>query len=122
MAEQEQGRGAVSTEHTRERRVVVKAPVSFEGKSGTGKGTLFNLSLGGCALESIAGVDMDATIKLSLHIPTDKKPVTVGRAKVTWTAGNDVGVEFLNMNETGKTRLRNYLDRLLKNPSLTKKS
>ena len=122
MAEQEKGRGAVAVEHTRERRVVVKAPVSFEGKSGTGKGTTFNLSINGCALESIAGVKMDATIKLNLHIPTDKKPVKVGRAKVTWTAGNDVGVEFLNMNETGKTRLRNYLDQLLKSVPPTNKS
>ena len=105
--------------HERERRVVVKAPVSFEGKAGTGRGTVFNLSLGGCALESGASVDMDATIKLSLHISTDKKPVTVGRAKVTWTAGNDVGVEFLDMNETGKTRLRNYLDKLLKDTPQT---
>jgi hypothetical protein len=122
MAEQEKGRGAVAVEHTRERRVVVKAPVSFEGKSGTGRGTTFNLSLSGCALESRAGVKMDATIKLNLHIPTDKKPVKVVRAKVTWTAGNDVGVEFLDMNETGKTRLRGYLDQLLKSVPPTKKS
>jgi c-di-GMP-binding flagellar brake protein YcgR len=121
MGDQEKERSGVSAPQARERRVVVKAPVSFEGKSGTGRGTLFNLSLGGCALESGTDVDMDATIKLSLHIPTDKKPVTVGRAKVTWTAGNDVGVEFLDMNETGKTRLRSYLDRLLQNaPRKTK--
>ncbi len=120
MTDQEKGQGVVSVQHARERRVVVKAPVSFEGKSGTGQGTTFNLSLGGCGLESGAIVDMDATIRLSLHIPTDKKPVTVGRAKVTWTAGHDVGVEFLNMNETGRTRLRSYLDQLLKNGAPTK--
>jgi c-di-GMP-binding flagellar brake protein YcgR len=105
----------------RDRRIRVKAPVSFEGKSGTGRGTVFNLSLGGCALESGANVNMDATIKLHLHIPTDMKPVDVGRAKVVWTAGSDCGVEFLNMNETGRARLRNYIDSLqLKTSTPTK--
>lgn len=104
-------------ENPRERRVMIKAPVSFEGKSGTGKGTTFNLSLGGCALEGGADVKMDATIKLNLHIPTDKKPVKVGRAKVIWTAGQDFGVEFLTMDQTGKARLQNYIEGLQKKVS-----
>jgi c-di-GMP-binding flagellar brake protein YcgR len=99
-------------DRSREGRIVVKAPVSFEGTSGTGKGTTFNLSLGGCALESGADVPMHATIKLNLHIPTGTKPVRVGRAKVTWTAGSDFGVEFLDMDQTGKTRLQQYIDTL----------
>ena len=98
----------------RERRVRIQAPVSFEGKSGTGRGTTFNLSLGGCALEGGACVNMDSTIKLNLHIPSDKKPVKVGRAKVIWTAGEDFGVEFLNMDETGKVRLQRYIEGLQK--------
>lgn len=101
-------------ENPRERRVLIKAPVSFEGKAGTGKGTTFNLSLGGCALEGGADVKMDATIKLNLHIPNEKKPVKVGRAKVIWTAGEDFGVEFLNMDQTGKARLQNYIEGLQK--------
>jgi c-di-GMP-binding flagellar brake protein YcgR len=106
----------------RDRRIRVKAPVSFEGKTCTGRGTTFNLSLGGCALESRADVNMNATIKLTLHIPTDMKPVNVGRAKVVWTAGSDCGVEFLDMNETGKARLQTYIDGLHKNVPPTNKS
>ena len=109
-------------EQPRDRRIRVKAPVSFEGKSVTGRGTTFNLSLSGCALESGAAVNMDSTIKLNLHIPTDMKPVKVGRAKVIWTAGSDCGVEFLNMNATGKARLQTYIDGLLKNVPPTNKS
>lgn len=101
-------------DNPRERRITIKAPVSFEGKSGTGRGTTFNLALGGCAIESGTDVHMDATIKLHLHIPTDKKPVRVGKAKVIWTAGEDFGVEFLNMDETGKTRLQHYIESLHK--------
>jgi len=31
---------------------------------------------------------------------------------VIWTAGDDFGVEFLNMDETGRVRLRQYLESL----------
>jgi hypothetical protein len=109
-------------EHIRERRVVVKAPVSFEWMSGVGQGTIFNLSLSGCALESGAGVRMDATIKLNLHIPPDKKPVKVGQAKVTWKAGHDFGVEFLNMEQSGKLRLQHYIEGLQQKTHKTDKA
>jgi hypothetical protein len=98
--------------HPRDRRIPAKTPVSFEGKSGTGRGTTFNLSLNGCALESRADVAMGSTIKLHLHIPTAKQPVRVGKAQVIWTAGDDIGVEFLDMNETGKARLQAYIEQL----------
>lgn len=99
----------------RERRVTVKAPVTFEGKVGVIRGNTFNLSLKGCALESgadLTGVNMDATIKLNLLIPSDKRPVKVTKAKVIWTAGNDVGVEFVNMDQTGRTRLKDFLTKV----------
>ena len=91
-------------------RVVVKAPISFEGRQGVGRGVTFNLSLGGCGLESSADVNMDSTMKINLHLPTDAKPVKVVRAKVIWTAGKDCGVEFVNMEATSKLRLQNYID------------
>lgn len=102
-------------ERLRERRVPIKAPVSFEGKEGVGRGTTFNISVGGCALESRADVNMDATIKLDLHLPDGRKPVRVGKAKVIWTAGSDFGVEFMNMNDTGRARLREYIESLRQN-------
>jgi c-di-GMP-binding flagellar brake protein YcgR len=91
-------------------RVVVKAPVSFEGKLGTGRGITFNLSISGCGLESSADVNMDSTMRINLHIPTDTKPVKVGRAKVIWTAGKDCGVEFVNMEQTSRLRLQRYIE------------
>lgn len=95
--------------------MIVKTPVTFEGKAGVLRGNTFNLSLKGCALETgsdLNGVNMDATIKLDLLIPTDKKPVKVSRAKVVWTAGNDVGVEFVNMDQTGQRRLKDFLTKV----------
>ncbi|MBI5775793.1 MAG: PilZ domain-containing protein [Nitrospirae bacterium] len=96
-------------EKRRERRVVVKDPVSFEGKFGVGRGTTFNLSLGGCALGSSTPVDPDATMRLELYIPSQKKPVKVDRARVTWTAGNDFGVEFLSLDAQERQHLKHYI-------------
>ncbi len=104
-------------EHPRDRRVRAKAPVSFEGKTGTGRGTTFNLSVDGCALESGQAIAPDATLELELSIPTQKNPVKVKRAKVTWKAGNGMGVQFLNMDETSKARLQQYIDGLPKETS-----
>lgn len=99
-------------EKRRERREVVKDPVSFEGKFGVGRGTTFNLSLGGCGLGSNTPVDLESTMKLYLHIPSQKSPLQVDRARVTWKAGNDFGVEFLSLDQASKTRLQDYIDSL----------
>ena len=96
-------------ENRRERRVLVKDPVSFEGKLGVGRGTTFNLSPGGCAIGSNTPVDLQATMKLYLHIPSEKSPLQVDRARVTWRAGNDFGVEFLSLTAQEQQRLQHYL-------------
>lgn len=96
----------------RERRIVVKDPVSFEGKLGVGRGTTFNLSLGGCGLGSNTPFDLDATMRMYLHIPSQKSPLQVDRARVTWRAGNDFGVEFLSLAEPERQRLQRYIDDL----------
>jgi c-di-GMP-binding flagellar brake protein YcgR len=99
-------------EKRRERRFLVKDPVSFEGTSGVGRGTTFNLSLGGCAVGSNTPFDLEATMKLYLHIPSEKSPLQVDRARVTWRAGNDFGIEFLNVGAQERERLQRYLVRL----------
>ncbi len=109
-------------ERPRERRVLVKDPVSFEGKQGVGKGTAFNLSLNGAAFESSQPFDPEATMQINLHIPTDKKPVKVGRARVTWAAGSDFGVEFLKLDASGKMRLQQYIENLQQDSSKKKRA
>ena len=96
-------------EQRRERRVLVKDPVWFEGKLGTGRGTTFNLSSGGCAVASATPVDLQATMKLYLHIPSEKTPLQVDRARVTWRAGNDFGLEFLALSPQEQERLKHYV-------------
>lgn len=48
-------------------------------------------------------------MKLYLHIPSENSPLQVDRARVTWRAGNDFGVEFLSLAEQERQRLQRYL-------------
>lgn len=103
-------------------RVAVEHTASFKGKTGLHQGTVFNLSASGCALESGEPIDPDTTIQLDLLIPNDKNPVKVSQARVTWKAGSDMGVQFLNMNETARVRLQQYIERVAGKTSKKKKA
>jgi hypothetical protein len=46
----------------------------------------------------------------------------VGQAKVTWKAGHDFGVEFLNMEQSGKLRLQHYIEGLQQKTPQTDKA
>jgi len=96
-------------ESRRERRVQVQYPISFEGNQGVGKGKLFNISLGGCGVESGVHVQVGTTVTLRVYIPTHKEPIHIGRAGVTWSAGQDFGVEFMDMDPKERERLQTLL-------------
>ena len=96
-------------EQRRDRRVQVQYPISFEGNQGVGKGTLFNLSLGGCGIESGAHVQVGTTVTLRVYVPTHREPIHVGRAGVTWSAGQDFGVEFMEMDQKEQERLKKLI-------------
>lgn len=96
----------------RDPRIPVKDPMSFAGVDGPGDGTIINLSINGCAFQSGQPIDPNAPIQLELSIPNQQDPVKVHQARLTWRAGDSMGVEFLNMNETSKARLKDYLDSL----------
>jgi len=96
-------------EQRRERRVHVQYPISFEGNQGVGQGRLFNLSLGGAAIEGGTNVQIGTTITLRVYVPAHKEPIQVRRAGVTWVTGQDFGVEFADMDPQEKDRRENLL-------------
>ena len=96
-------------EQRRERRVQVQYPISFEGNQGVGKGKLFNISLGGCGIASGVTVQVGTTVTLRVYVPTHKEPIQIGRAGVTWSAGQDFGVVFTDMDPKEQERLQALL-------------
>ena len=102
-------------ETRRERRLFVDYPISFEGIQGVSTGKLFNLSAGGGAIESGASVQCGTVLTLRVHLPSLKQPIEVKRAEVTWTAGDDFGVQFLHLGPQELERLQQVISDLLQN-------
>jgi hypothetical protein len=100
-------------EERRDRRLFVQYPIVFEGNQGVSKGTLFNLSRGGGAIESPTTVQSGTVLTLRVHLPSLKQPIEVKHAEVTWTAGDDFGVQFIQLGPEDRERLNQVIADLL---------
>ena len=100
-------------EARRERRLFVQCPISIQGNQGVSSGVLFNLSPGGGAIESGASVQCGTIVTLRVHIPSLKQPIEVQQAEVTWKAGDDFGVQFLQLNTEERERLNSVIEDML---------
>jgi len=100
-------------EERRERRLFVQYPISIEGNQGVSKGTLFNLSKGGGAIESTTSVQSGTVLTLRVHLPSLQQPIEVDQAQVTWTAGDDFGVQFIQLGPRERERLNQVIADLL---------
>jgi len=101
-------------EGRRERRLFVQCPVSIEGNQGVGRGTLFNLSACGGAVESKVPVQSGTILTLRVHLSSQEQPIEVDQAEVTWTCGDDFGVQFLQLGPQDQERLGLLIESLLK--------
>lgn len=97
----------------REPRLSVQCPISIKGNQGVNSGVLFNLSPGGAAIESGAVVHSGTILTLRVHLPSLKQPIEVNQAEVTWTAGDDFGVQFLQLGPQEQERLNQVIEDLL---------
>ncbi len=92
-------------EAQRDRRLFVQYPVVFLGNQGVGEGRLFNLSTRGGAIESGTAVQRGTVLTLRVHLPSLPQPIAVDQAAVTWTSGDDFGVQFLSLGTRDEVRL-----------------
>jgi hypothetical protein len=88
------------------KRLVV--PVQFEGHS-EGEGTLVDLSLGGCRLQSDVPLDLGEQYNLILQIAKDRSPIIVESAAVRWTKDTTYGLKFLSLQSADESHLRDLL-------------
>ena len=98
-------------------RLVCKYSISFEGVKITGSGTVSNLSLSGCTLQSDTDVHTGAYLELRISPPDHESPIQVGLASVRWVNGQESGLEFINVDTEHRKRLRRLLDTLEAHPS-----
>ncbi|MCC6140606.1 MAG: PilZ domain-containing protein [Nitrospira sp.] len=91
-------------------RIQVQLPVQFTHEDGvTGQGTLLNLSMGGCAIQSDTQV-FDAMLVTMRFTPLEgKPPVTIEMGQVCWATLHEFGVKFLMVLPKERARLDRFL-------------
>jgi hypothetical protein len=103
--------GNASINETSDRRIVPRYRVQFRtivSVSGTaieGRGTIIDLSLGGCRVEAPLNVQPSILLELRIYIPELDWPLMVDGAVVQWVKGHTFGLRFLRLRQTEEDRL-----------------
>jgi hypothetical protein len=107
-----------SGEFTEEKRRHIRFPVQFRSTfssvnvvGGEGEGTLGDLSVRGCRVESRAVVKTGTALQLKLFLP-DETAALATVAAVRWVRGTAFGVEFVDMTDEDWKRLSRFIKRL----------
>jgi len=96
------------TEQRQHVRYQVEFPATFEGDH-AGIGIVYNLGMGGCKAVSDLEVTAGALLTVHLQIPEQTMAITIQAATVQWTLEHEFGVEFLELYERERARLKQFL-------------
>lgn len=100
-------------------RTPVELQVFFStiGNTELREGTMYDISPGGCAVTSMVEVAPGTGVKLLIRATDLGSPITVHSAQVRWASHGEFGVEFLNLTELDRSRLRRLLHIAAPRPS-----
>jgi c-di-GMP-binding flagellar brake protein YcgR len=93
-------------------RFEVNVPVSFFGDQINGKGTITNLSAGGCAVKGDAKASIGAFLELNVDLPDTQDKLIIEVAVVRWSIGTKFGLDFLQLDAEQENRLRRFIKTL----------
>lgn len=113
---------SVSDMKTPERRAARRLRVQFRttfSPAGEieGTGSLLDLSMGGCRIESPVAVTLDLFVEVRIYVPHLEWPLMVDEATVQWVSGQTFGLAFFRMKESERQRLEQVIKDLLSKPA-----
>ncbi len=91
-------------------RVPVDYPAQFTGDEGSGQGTVTNLTIAGCEIESHAQLPIGARVCLHVQSPGARPPIIIALAIVRWKNGDRFGLEFVRFEGSTKEQLEDMLN------------
>ncbi len=91
------------------RRFPVRFPLCLTGDGLTSSGTVVNLSIWGCTVQSATQVRKGARVAVQLLPLGATSSLRVDLARVRWAGSKRFGVEFLNMPAQSRAELRQLL-------------
>lgn len=74
-----------------------------------GRGTILDLSAGGCRAESAASLTQGLTLELRIYAQGLDWPLMVEAATVQWVSGQTFGLAFFRMSEAERHRLEQVI-------------
>jgi c-di-GMP-binding flagellar brake protein YcgR len=77
-----------------------------------GEGTVVDLSLGGCRVESGTKVPAGSYLELRIHVPGLDEAMSIAGALVIWFRDREFGVEFIRIPSLQEQRLRQVVKKL----------
>lgn len=91
-------------------RVQVDYPASFTGDEGSGQGTVTNLTIAGCEIESPVQFPIGTGLSLRIQAPKARPPIIIVLAIVRWKNGDRFGLEFVRFEGGTKKQLEDMLN------------
>ncbi len=104
-------------EHRKHPRYQFHCEISFSQQEMSEAGTVTNLSLGGCKVDSKASVYIGMYLVLQVYLPGQETPLHVDQAVVRWAKEQEFGLEFITMRPEEEERLRDVVGILETRPS-----
>ncbi len=80
-------------------------------------GTVTDLSLSGCKVDSKASVYIGMYLTLQMYLPGHESPLKLDQAVVRWAKEHEFGLEFISMRPEEEERLRRFVSTLETRPS-----
>ncbi len=102
--------------HRKSPRFDVNFGSAFAGDTLAGQGTITNLSMGGCSIESKITPPAQSVVGLRIQLPDSQWPLEVEEAVVRWVRGHTFGLEFQTLSDPDTTRLQQLLQDLDQGP------
>src|SRR5918996_84211 len=93
----------------RDVRYEVRCPVAFVVDGKPGEGSTFNLSRGGCAIETELFTAVDDPVSLQITVSKQPTPIVIELGKVRWSTRREFGVEFMVVEGPSRRRLDDFL-------------
>lgn len=90
-------------------RVPVGYPADIQSDSGTGEGTLLDLSPTGCRIRSDIPLSAGTYLALQISLAHEARPLGVEVSVVRWCKDGQLGIEFLRYGQGDRERVTNLL-------------
>jgi hypothetical protein len=75
-------------------------------------GSVRNLSVKGCRVDSIISPFTGMQLAMQLHIPGEPQPILIDNAAVRWSDSAGIGLEFLTVAPPHQDRLNRMIEQL----------